>query len=90
MHVGFNGQWKEGLSELSGGQRSLVALSLVLAMLQFKPAPIYILDEVRYIFFPNLKEIKTDINLKYGHLKDIYFRWTLPWILRTQRTSVNW
>ena len=48
VHVGFNGQWKEGLSELSGGQRSLVALSLVLAMLQFKPAPIYILDEVSF------------------------------------------
>lgn len=28
------------------GQRSLVALSLVLAMLKFRPAPIYILDEV--------------------------------------------
>ncbi|KIH51340.1 RecF/RecN/SMC protein, partial [Ancylostoma duodenale] len=27
-------------------QRSLVALSLVLAMLKFRPAPIYILDEV--------------------------------------------
>ena len=34
------------LSELSGGQRSLIALSLVLAMLLFKPAPMYILDEV--------------------------------------------
>ncbi|CAD6192508.1 unnamed protein product [Caenorhabditis auriculariae] len=44
--VAFNGQWKESLSELSGGQRSLVALSLVLAMLKFKPAPLYILDEV--------------------------------------------
>ena len=32
--------------ELSGGQRSLLALSLVLAMLLFKPAPMYILDEV--------------------------------------------
>lgn len=31
---------------MSGGQRSLVALSLILAMLKFKPAPIYILDEV--------------------------------------------
>merc|ERR1712072_1371467 len=29
-----------------GGQRSLIALSLVLAMLLFKPAPMYILDEV--------------------------------------------
>lgn len=38
--------WKEGLGELSGGQRSLVALSLILAMLLFHPAPLYILDEV--------------------------------------------
>ena len=37
---------RRSLSELSGGQRSLIALSLVLAMLLFKPAPMYILDEV--------------------------------------------
>ncbi|WKX94398.1 hypothetical protein Q1695_011560 [Nippostrongylus brasiliensis] len=46
VKVAFNGKWKESLQELSGGQRSLVALSLVLAMLKFRPAPIYILDEV--------------------------------------------
>ncbi|KAJ9583005.1 hypothetical protein L9F63_022663, partial [Diploptera punctata] len=46
VKVGFSGIWKESLGELSGGQRSLVALSLILAMLLFKPAPIYILDEV--------------------------------------------
>lgn len=40
------GVWKESLGELSGGQRSLIALSLILAMLLFKPAPLYILDEV--------------------------------------------
>jgi len=44
--VGFGNTWKDNLSELSGGQRSLVALSLILAMLRLKPAPIYILDEV--------------------------------------------
>ncbi|XP_061684622.1 structural maintenance of chromosomes protein 2 [Syngnathoides biaculeatus] len=44
--VALGNIWKENLSELSGGQRSLVALSLILAMLLFKPAPIYILDEV--------------------------------------------
>ncbi|KAG7238364.1 hypothetical protein INR49_030961 [Caranx melampygus] len=44
--VALGKTWKENLSELSGGQRSLVALSLILAMLLFKPAPIYILDEV--------------------------------------------
>ena len=38
--------WKQSLTELSGGQRSLIALSLVLSLLRFKPAPIYILDEV--------------------------------------------
>ncbi|GAB1610309.1 structural maintenance of chromosomes protein 2-like [Argonauta hians] len=46
VKVAFGGVWKESLGELSGGQRSLVALSLILAMLLFKPAPIYILDEV--------------------------------------------
>jgi structural maintenance of chromosome 2 len=46
VKVGFNGVWKEALTELSGGQRSLVALSLILAMLKYKPAPLYILDEV--------------------------------------------
>ena len=38
--------WKESLTELSGGQRSLLALSLILSLLLFKPAPMYILDEV--------------------------------------------
>ncbi|KAK3612696.1 hypothetical protein CHS0354_042222 [Potamilus streckersoni] len=46
VKVGFGDVWKESLTELSGGQRSLIALSLILAMLLFKPAPIYILDEV--------------------------------------------
>lgn len=46
VKVGFGGVWKESLSELSGGQRSLMALSLILSLLLFKPAPMYILDEV--------------------------------------------
>merc|ERR1712218_460618 len=46
VRVAFGGVWKESLGELSGGQRSLVALSLILALLLFKPAPLYILDEV--------------------------------------------
>ena len=44
--MAFGEVWKDSLTELSGGQRSLLALSLILAMLLFKPAPIYILDEV--------------------------------------------
>jgi structural maintenance of chromosome 2 len=46
VKVALGGVWKDGLAELSGGQRSLIALSLILALLQFKPAPMYILDEV--------------------------------------------
>lgn len=46
VKVAFGDVWKESLAELSGGQRSLVALSLILALLRYNPAPIYILDEV--------------------------------------------
>jgi structural maintenance of chromosome 2 len=46
VKVSFNGKEKESLTELSGGQRSLLALCLILAILRLKPAPIYILDEV--------------------------------------------
>merc|ERR1712187_866808 len=46
IKVAFNDIWQDSLSQLSGGQKSLLALSLVLALLRFKPAPMYILDEV--------------------------------------------
>ncbi|CCF73059.1 structural maintenance of chromosome 2 [Babesia microti strain RI] len=46
MRIGFNNVWKNSLSELSGGQRSLLALSIVLALLKCRPAPVYILDEI--------------------------------------------
>eukprot|EP00019_Armaparvus_languidus_P006994 CAMPEP_0168602666 /NCGR_PEP_ID=MMETSP0420-20121227/14243_1 /TAXON_ID=498008 /ORGANISM="Pessonella sp." /LENGTH=172 /DNA_ID=CAMNT_0008641447 /DNA_START=1 /DNA_END=515 /DNA_ORIENTATION=+ len=45
IRVAFNDVWKN-LGELSGGQRSLLALSLILSLLLFKPAPMYILDEI--------------------------------------------
>lgn len=46
LGVSFNGVEKASLTELSGGQRSLLALSLILALLKFQPAPFYILDEI--------------------------------------------
>jgi structural maintenance of chromosome 2 len=46
LKVAFNNQWKKSLSELSGGQSSLLALSLILSLLLYKPAPIYIFDEI--------------------------------------------
>ncbi|CRK96216.1 CLUMA_CG009644, isoform A [Clunio marinus] len=45
VKIGFNGVWKESLTELSSGQQSLVALSLILAMLKYKPAPFCLLDD---------------------------------------------
>ncbi len=46
LRVQLGSVWKDPLTELSGGQRSLLALSLVLALLLSKPAPFYILDEM--------------------------------------------
>lgn len=46
LKVAFNDLWKDSLSELSGGQKSLLALSFILALLKYKPAPLYILDEI--------------------------------------------
>ncbi|KXS17946.1 structural maintenance of chromosome 2 [Gonapodya prolifera JEL478] len=46
VKVCLGGVWKQSLTELSGGQRSLIALSLILSLLRYKPAPMYILDEV--------------------------------------------
>ena len=45
LSVLFNNVKKE-LGELSGGQRSLLALSFILALLLYKPSPFYILDEI--------------------------------------------
>ena len=36
----------KSMSQLSGGQKSVVALSLVLALQQCDPAPFYLFDEV--------------------------------------------
>lgn len=46
IKVRLGNVWKKSLTELSGGQRSLIALALILSLLQFKPAPMYILDEI--------------------------------------------
>jgi structural maintenance of chromosome 2 len=49
IRVALGAVWKENLSELSGGQRSLLALSLVLALLLVKPAPVYILGKFSFL-----------------------------------------
>ena len=46
IKVAFNGIWKESMTELSGGQRSLLALSFMMSMLKYRATPFYILDEI--------------------------------------------
>eukprot|EP01022_Parablepharisma_sp_SALTPOND_P016557 TRINITY_DN245_c0_g1_i10.p1 TRINITY_DN245_c0_g1~~TRINITY_DN245_c0_g1_i10.p1 ORF type:complete len:1283 (-),score=245.41 TRINITY_DN245_c0_g1_i10:16427-20275(-) len=46
FQIAFKDIVKESLAELSGGQRTLIALSYIFALLKYKPAPLYILDEI--------------------------------------------
>ena len=49
VRVAFGGVWKESLTELSGGQRSLVALSLILSLV---PSPPSLPLPPNFIFHP--------------------------------------
>lgn len=46
IRVKFDGVEPKSLAQLSGGQKSVVALSLLFAIQQYSPAPFYLLDEV--------------------------------------------
>jgi structural maintenance of chromosome 3 (chondroitin sulfate proteoglycan 6) len=48
IKVSFNSKVDEGLrmQQLSGGQKSLVALTLIFAIQQCDPAPFYLFDEI--------------------------------------------
>ncbi|GET85771.1 structural maintenance of chromosome, putative [Leishmania tarentolae] len=66
VRVSFNGKPRESLSELSGGQRSLLALCLILAILRVRPAPLYILDEVDAALDPSHTQ-------NIGRMLQLYF-----------------
>ncbi|KAI8903905.1 condensin complex component SMC2-like protein [Powellomyces hirtus] len=67
VRVALGGVWKNSLTELSGGQRSLIALSLILSLLQYKPAPMYILDEVdSALDLSHTQNIGTLIRTRFG------------------------
>lgn len=48
IKVSFNNKVDEGMrmSQLSGGQKSLVALALIFAIQRCDPAPFYLFDEI--------------------------------------------
>lgn len=48
IRVSFNSKHDEGqrIQQLSGGQKSLVALALVFAIQKCDPAPFYLFDEI--------------------------------------------
>ncbi|CBZ23397.1 structural maintenance of chromosome (SMC),putative [Leishmania mexicana MHOM/GT/2001/U1103] len=66
VRVSFNGKPRESLAELSGGQRSLLALCLILAILRVRPAPLYILDEVDAALDPSHTQ-------NIGRMLQLYF-----------------
>ncbi|CAJ1005619.1 putative RecF/RecN/SMC N terminal domain/AAA domain/SMC protein Flexible Hinge Domain [Leishmania naiffi] len=66
VRVSFNEKPRESLSELSGGQRSLLALCLMLAILRVRPAPLYILDEVDAALDPSHTQ-------NIGRMLQLYF-----------------
>eukprot|EP00326_Haptolina_ericina_P009655 CAMPEP_0181206074 /NCGR_PEP_ID=MMETSP1096-20121128/20834_1 /TAXON_ID=156174 ORGANISM="Chrysochromulina ericina, Strain CCMP281" /NCGR_SAMPLE_ID=MMETSP1096 /ASSEMBLY_ACC=CAM_ASM_000453 /LENGTH=233 /DNA_ID=CAMNT_0023296935 /DNA_START=3 /DNA_END=704 /DNA_ORIENTATION=+ len=43
---GSNPEWRSGLGELSGGQRTLLNISLLLAVAKFNPSMLLLMDEV--------------------------------------------
>ena len=47
VHADSNGEWRSGLAELSGGQRTLLNISLLLALAKYCPSAVLLLDEVQ-------------------------------------------
>jgi structural maintenance of chromosome 3 (chondroitin sulfate proteoglycan 6) len=46
IKVAFTGEKEQKMSQLSGGQASLVALALIFAIQACDPAPFYVFDEI--------------------------------------------
>lgn len=62
VKVAFGAVWKETLTELSGGQRSLLALSLILSLLLFKPG-----EEGVMFFNHGVQDILVAVHSQHGH-----------------------
>lgn len=75
VRVAFGGVWKQSLTELSGGQRSLLALSLILALLLFKVRCIHVSTSRRRLRpGPKARTLLRDCSRR---LFTSWTRWTL-------------
>lgn len=58
IRVSFNGRGEmREMNQLSGGQKSLVALGLIFAIQKCDPAPFYLFDEIDQVKLTQLNEI---------------------------------
>jgi structural maintenance of chromosome 3 (chondroitin sulfate proteoglycan 6) len=57
IKVSFNGRTNEmrDMQQLSGGQKSLVALTLIFAIQKCDPAPFYLFDEIDQALDPQYR-----------------------------------
>ena len=68
IHVSFNGGPKVSqLSSLSGGQRSIVSLALVFAILMLDRAPFYLLDEADMALDKQHRQNVANLISKFAH-----------------------
>lgn len=66
--------WEESLLELSGGQRSLVALASVFSPQQFRPTPLYIFDEVQVLILGHSYNMHTLCLVQPDHVRYVGLR----------------
>lgn len=74
IKVSFAGQGSEmrEMNQLSGGQKSLVALGLIFAIQKCDPAPFYLFDEI--------DQVNNRLKMNCTKLKMFYFNWKNTYI----------
>jgi len=67
IKVSFAGQGGEmrEMNQLSGGQKSLVALGLIFAIQKCDPAPFYLFDEI--------DQVSIKLIVRYGYYTNMWF-----------------
>ena len=53
------------MTQLSGGQKSLVALALIFAIQKCDPAPFYLFDEIDQVGSHNIIDMNINLNLSW-------------------------